>query len=363
MDIARRQGDLIDLVYDAGFDDDALKQLPEALAGLIGGRSATLQLLDRNLDYLAYAEHYFTPQMWEQYIPHFREHDLWLTRSLDQPANQVLIFDDYVPYAEYVKTPFYNEFIRENGDDTVHGTGGRLMAPDGGMVALGIHRAHKAGAFGAEEARKLQPVLPHLVRLHVLRRRLRDAKSRADMASAALDRFTYPVVVVRADMTIALNNSAADRLLSRGAGICSQKGRLVCQDPEAYRGLRQAVRGATSMPAAAEAITLRRPDLPPLHAQVSPMPDRRAAMIAFESDPGPASSIAHITALYRLSRSEADLVQALMRGDSLEDFAAARDVRISTVRSQLSSVLRKTETDRQAQLIATLMRLPAVQPE
>ncbi len=362
MDVARQQGELIDLIYDAGFDDDALKGLPAALASLIGGRSATLQLLDRDFDYLAYAEHYFTPQMWESYIPHFRDKDVWLTRAMNQPANQVLIFDDYVPYAEYVRTAFFNDFIRENGDDTVHGAGGRLTVPGGGMVALGIHRARKGGAFTADEARRLQPVLPHLVRLHALRGRLKDAQARADMAGAALDCFAYPVMVVRPDMTIALGNSAAERLLRQRAGISGLKGRLTCQDTDADRLLKQAVRGATALPAAAEAVTIRRPEAQAVRALVSPMPDRRTALIVFETGDAATGTLEHIAALYHLSRREIDLVRALMRGDSLEDFAAAHDVRISTARSQLSSVLRKTETERQAQLIAVLSRLPAVRP-
>jgi len=65
---------------------------------------------------------------------------------------------------------------------------------------------------------------------------------------------------------------------------------------------------------------------------------------------------------YRLSPSEADLLLALMRGQTPQDFADARGSRISTVRTQMSALLAKTRTQRQQDLVALVARLMLLAP-
>jgi len=65
---------------------------------------------------------------------------------------------------------------------------------------------------------------------------------------------------------------------------------------------------------------------------------------------------------YRLSPAEADLLLALMRGQTPQDFADARGVRITTVRTQLSALLFKTRTQRQQDLVALVARLMLLAP-
>lgn len=65
---------------------------------------------------------------------------------------------------------------------------------------------------------------------------------------------------------------------------------------------------------------------------------------------------------YRLSPTEAALLQALMQGRTPQDFADARGSRISTVRTQLSALFIKTNTQRQQDLVALVARLMLLTP-
>jgi len=58
-----------------------------------------------------------------------------------------------------------------------------------------------------------------------------------------------------------------------------------------------------------------------------------------------------------LSAKEAELAMLLLTGCSLQEAAERRAVRITTLRSQLASLFRKTGTARQGQLVALLARL------
>lgn len=62
--------------------------------------------------------------------------------------------------------------------------------------------------------------------------------------------------------------------------------------------------------------------------------------------------------LFNLTPAEGALANGLMRGLSIEEFANERKVSIETVRTQSKSLLAKTGSRRQAELVAMLARLP-----
>lgn len=82
-------------------------------------------------------------------------------------------------------------------------------------------------------------------------------------------------------------------------------------------------------------------------APLTPQSLRAAA----HPDAGP-----RLQALFGLSPKETELAQALMQGLSLREASLRRHVGLTTVRSQLASLFRKTDTTRQGQLIALLAR-------
>lgn len=59
--------------------------------------------------------------------------------------------------------------------------------------------------------------------------------------------------------------------------------------------------------------------------------------------------------LYQLSAAEADLTRDLIHGYDLRSIAQRRQVSEQTVRTQLKSVFRKTETARQAELVSLVL--------
>jgi len=64
-----------------------------------------------------------------------------------------------------------------------------------------------------------------------------------------------------------------------------------------------------------------------------------------------------IGSMFDLTPAEAKITIALLEGGDLRSIAAAQRVSIETVRTQLKSVFAKTNTSRQSELIALLMRV------
>ena len=101
---------------------------------------------------------------------------------------------------------------------------------------------------------------------------------------------------------------------------------------------------------------------------VAPLPADRLgvfpktpAALVLISDPEVTNALSWklVQQLYGLSPAESKLSVALARGWPLKEYAKANRISVETARSQLKSVMSKTSTHRQAELIRLLLTGPA----
>jgi DNA-binding NarL/FixJ family response regulator len=86
---------------------------------------------------------------------------------------------------------------------------------------------------------------------------------------------------------------------------------------------------------------------------------RPGCMPSFVADPDARTpSERDLTEFFGLSPAESRLTAALLAGKTMHEIAAQSGVQITTVRTQLSSVLRKVGVSRQAELIRILSNIP-----
>jgi DNA-binding CsgD family transcriptional regulator len=71
----------------------------------------------------------------------------------------------------------------------------------------------------------------------------------------------------------------------------------------------------------------------------------------------PIPSEASLKTLFDLTPAEARLAQLLACGDSIEEVAQTLQIKMTTARTQLAAIFGKTETRRQAKLVAILSRV------
>jgi len=88
----------------------------------------------------------------------------------------------------------------------------------------------------------------------------------------------------------------------------------------------------------------------------APAGEVEALVFVTEHRQAPPPRVDWLRVRFGLSEAEAALTVALVDGSSLKEAAARRGVRESTVRSQLRSVFRKTNTRRQSELVAKVLR-------
>lgn len=94
-----------------------------------------------------------------------------------------------------------------------------------------------------------------------------------------------------------------------------------------------------------------------LHAWAAPLEsetgddDRLAAVAVFDGDHARHYPWQVMQALYGLTRKETQLINGLLQGHSLDDYCRANFVTANTARTHLKSIYRKTDTNRQSEVV------------
>lgn len=109
-------------------------------------------------------------------------------------------------------------------------------------------------------------------------------------------------------------------------------------------------------------IVVPREDRRPLVVRALPVGDEAdpyasSVIILIDLDAYPQPTISALQNMFSLSEAEADLALRMASGAAPATVAAEKGVKLSTVKSQLASLFAKTQTSRQAELIALLARV------
>ena len=157
-------------------------------------------------------------------------------------------------------------------------------------------------------------------------------------------------------------NRAADAIVQFGDGLLVREGRLCARRVFETARVAKLIAGATeeqTRVGGGRMVIGRGDGLPPyvlavMPLQTGPVDDRRLAMIIIIDPARYVLSERDLADLFGLSPAEARVAAALMTGKSLADIAAASGVQITTVRTQLRSILRKVGVKRQFDLVRIL---------
>jgi len=276
-------------------------------------------------------------------------------------SSAVVVASDLVDEEHYTHSEFYQDFAKPNGQH--HMLLGAVGDAD--HTVIGFFRDKRE--FDAKEKSALTTVLPHLQRAIQLSRRLRQAEIDARVGCAAFEALHGSAIVVDADLNVLFANSMAENTLSRrGLPIAIAAGshatsapRLSVANREKSARLRtlveDAAHGGSGGAMRLELDTGEDDRINQLAVLVSPQPaqfsshdlERGAAapvlvLISELSRPSaPKQSL--LSELFGLSIAEGAVALALLGGQTAESVARERDVSLETVRSQIRTVLRKSD--------------------
>jgi len=363
------QQTLIDRIYDGVVDGGAWHGIAEALAAACSATSAVLKLQDaqEHVDLVDMTANLMVDAKRRDWADYWHRHDLWVEKSLSFGLSKIVTSRDLLADAELKRTDFHNDWLRRL--DIFHMMGAVFPAGEGAIAILGIHRPERAGFFSQADRRQLAGLLPHLRRAFQLRRKLAQAQAAAHTLSSVLDQSTDAIVVVDGERNMVFANAHAERLLRQNTDIGAREGKLVVHRAECTSQLAQLVKqcvqtasGHASSPGGC--IPLARRERLPLCLTVAPLrclpgdADMAEKAVIFIRDPE-AHSVAsmRLRELFGLTPTEAAVAKALAEGLSPDQIAHDHGIGLGTVRSHLKKILQKTNTNKQSQLVSTLLRV------
>lgn len=364
---------LIDRVYDASVEDNvAWAGLAGEIASVFGSTSAVLKFQDtkERVHLVDTTDNLLVGPRQQDWADHWQRNDLWVEKSISHGMSKIITSQDLISDPEFERTEFYGDWLRCL--DIYHMIGAVFPVGTDMIGVLGIHRPDRNRAYQDTDRRKLAHFLPHLQRALRLRHKLAQSQQGETAAFDALERTHSAIMIVDARLSVLFASRLAEQMLRQSTELLVEHDILSLRQPGASSQLCHLVSGciqtASGMAGSSGgAIAVQRGGKPPLILSVAPLRPTMAGSAAsqpsaliFIRDPEALSVCAEtLCHLFGLTRTEATVAELLTEGRSLDEIATSLSIGMGTVRSHLKKILSKTHTNKQAELVALLLRCAA----
>ncbi|WP_143199543.1 helix-turn-helix transcriptional regulator [Bradyrhizobium sp. NAS80.1] len=336
-----------------------------AATGAVGAALIPINTSDRPLGLVVSAG---VAELMDRYIKEgWYEHD---RRDRGIPrllSTGITVDQDHTSPEEMRRSRFYNDLLGRCGFRWFAG-----VAFDAGEdnLYLAIQRSPKQGPFRPAEQRRLLALRPSLTSAATVGRELGFV--RALGISDAFEMMETAALLVDRDGRVVSTNKVADKLVGGQLRIVNRH--LIADDRNAASALRQLIEraivnadaGATMMPPVAVA----RPGRRALAVYAVPLSGVvrdvlaavRAIVVIRDLEECSMSPEAHVRNLFSLTSAEAKLATRVASGEHLEFAADALGIAYQTARNQMQAIFAKTDTHRQAEIVALFARLQGARP-
>lgn len=360
----------VEQLYAGAGDNAAWAVALDSVMDLIGGAGSTFEIFDKRqgfpivLDFGAR----FAGVAPVEYLQHYGPKNPRVPLHLTNPLGTLLYDRMYISETDMDRDEFHADFLAEQ--DLRYFVSGVVLDSADHAACVSIQRSPKQGHVEADEIALMARLMPHLQQVVDIRLRLGEALRRDAPFVQGLELLDDGVIVVDGEGYVLHTNAAAESFLSRDDGITAVETRLHFRDRSAASAFGTALIGlvddetrdidapSQSFPARragderAYVVTVRAVQLPEGIA----IRTRDAAALVFVRDPSEASDLdaGLLRRSFSLTAAETELASLVDRGLTLEEVADRRGVAITTVRSQLYSLMEKLGINRQAQLVRLL---------
>ena len=368
---APRTGSLISDVYEAALKPSHWGDVLARLVRQFKGSGAALRTFEATPEKGGFwCIHGIAPDGLERFEQYFSTRNIWQARAEAlgmYKSGSIMTSDTLVPQRDLRASEFYRTFLRPYD---IHDLLAIVLhdgtTPPMPRTVVSIFRSHRQPRFSKSDIESARECMPHLARAIEMNFRFADLRRREAISGVALARFAPALAYFRRDGTLVSANRAAEVLFASRDGLMLAGARLIAIGPRDNELLQRALtaggaeplridRPSGKMPYVAVAVLL------PLDS-VEP-PDARqphVALLVYDSEATSELELGVLARLYRLTPSELRVVQALVAHGSAKAICRNTDMNRNTVRSQLNSVLKKTGTNAQAELVRLALTVAGV---
>ena len=294
----------------------------------------------------------------------------WLAALPDQPLRRPLNLGHMVDRQALERTRLWTDVYRPFG--VTSSAGAVLERQPEATEIVTVARFHDEPAFRPAELEAFGAILPHLARAWRVKRTLAEWEARAGTLKFILDRLERAVVVAGPDGQVRFANRAADRLLSRGDGIDSSRGRIRAARSNYDGALHALIDGAARTAAGAAAAAVDAVSIPvaeegrqlaivaeplsPAHSEsLGHSSEAGAILFIGDSEASSNPSVERLRIVYGLTAAEARLTSLVTQGHDIAGSARRLGVSRNTVKYHLKAIFDKVGVTRQTQLVRRVL--------
>jgi Bacterial regulatory proteins, luxR family len=262
--------------------------------------------------------------------------------------------------AEFLNTNvFLNEFLRPRG---IEGTLGAPLLSSGGRFALvGLFQRSRSNPFGGVEIARLERLTPHLTRALQIRRLFLQNEARLEALEAIVNRNVTGMIGQASGGRVLFVNDAARAMAAACDGFSlNRDGRLMTPDRSAAKRL-ATLESDVKRGGAGGLVRIQRPSGRVAYVVlVSPLPSggqiltrARGGVLFAIHDPNrrALSTVDHIAQMLHVPLGAAKVLEAMLEGTDLKDYAERESISINTVKFHLKTAFDRTGSRSQADLV------------
>jgi DNA-binding CsgD family transcriptional regulator/PAS domain-containing protein len=308
----------------------------------------------------------YDPSVLADYAAEYSVQDPFVLPLINSGAVGVTDPETLLPRAEMEQSDFYRTMIapggyRYPGLVAITCTLRRLEA-------ISFWRSDDEGYLDADSIRLLEMLVPHMQSVMEIRQALGVAELRSAASETIADASNTPAFLLTEKGEILHTNAAArdllhatDGLLVRNNTLCAANGTMRKQLSALL--LQTGRRGGafSGLPMAKPLSLNRTSTRRPLQLLAAPVSGpRTASVLLLATDPEKPVMLRdeELKEHFGLTPAETEVANGLLTGYSLKEIAAFRRVKLGTIRDQVKSMLAKTGTSRQMDMVKLFLTLP-----
>jgi DNA-binding CsgD family transcriptional regulator len=357
-----------DLIYEAALEPEKWPEVLGNFSRLLGGNTANVLFQHQITGAGRGLLHGVEPATFRPYFGHFATRNP-LLRITDLPVGlRVLTDEDKLPKEDFVRTEYYNDFLRSIDGHSVLML--RLAIEGDQTTVLNVLRHGRKPSFGRSDVDNAKRFHQHLVRAYRLSSKLSNMNEMRSGFQALFEHSACALFVVDALARVRHANASAERLIAAGLGLSVQQGKLRATDANATRKLHALIGAANDSDSdrrtggvmALSSPTRQKPasvSVTPARSEGAVLFDRQPFALVCVTDPemGAGSCEEQLRAVFALSPAEARTAAQLLAGNSLRQAAEELHLSYNTLRVHLSRIFFKTGTHSQSDLMRLMSSL------
>ncbi len=355
----------VHLIYETVLDPGKWRDVIGSIATEINAQSGVVGFDNlKEKTSIALVDHGFDQKALGSYLDYYHEKDVWNQRLMALPKNQFHSSDGQVASRTYLESEIYRDWARFVG--VRYATGAYITSKGDIGLRVAFQRNSSQGDFGTRELAYLNSLCQHMQRAAELGHHLSYDAVLNSSAIGILEHSGVGVLLLNQRAEVVLFNSVAESWLSKDIFEFQGKRLTIKSGAESLRMatcLQAVIEGSEKgrlvhVPtqyvesSGGERIALDFAPFKPTNAILSGLAHKTVLVLFREATPDLERQITSFSVENQLTQSESSILRLMVNGLCPEQIAERRSRSLTTVRTQIRTILAKTNCHKCSELIA-----------